>query len=155
MQKVLMEGGGTAETRIRMAPTESEWPISRWHPKAIPQRGPSPAPALLQQAKKEKKARIFLGRQPPHFHRSARDQQNVGECFPQLTKAKSFSPGLHIKEPDQNPPWPNSDLQVKFYPLPDKNQPKDFLGHETTETIGLASKWFWHEMKIVQASPPP
>lgn len=78
------------------------------------------------------------------FPKSIREQQHAGKCSPRLTKAKAFSPALHIKEPDQTPPHPrpHSDLPVKFYPLPDKDQPKDFLGQETTETMPLLENGF-------------
>lgn len=36
------------------------------------------------------------------------------------------------------------------------DQPEDFLGQETTETGGLARKWFWHKTKTARPrSAPP
>lgn len=57
MLKAFMGGGwgrgGAAETRIRMAPAESEWPISQWQPKAGPARRPSLSQASLLPARKK------------------------------------------------------------------------------------------------------
>ena len=96
MLKALMGGGGggggAAENRIRMVPAESEWPISPTQPKA----GTAGGPAFPR----EKNS----GKPVPPLPKSIREQQNAGKCSPRLTKAKPFSPGLHIKEPDQNPP---------------------------------------------------
>lgn len=56
MQKVLTVGdgrGGAAEARIRMVAAESQWPISRWHPKASGMEA-QPFRDLTSKSQKEK-----------------------------------------------------------------------------------------------------
>lgn len=155
MLKAFMGGGwgrgGAAVTRIRMAPAESEWPISQWQPKAGPARRPSLSEASVLPARKKPS----LGASLPTFPSPSGSSRTQASVFLGSPKPNPSPQGYTSRSQIKIPPWPNSDLQVKFYPLPDKDHPKDFLGQETTETIALAGKWFWHEMKIVQASPPP